>query len=405
MRCSIDGLLGRPPFRRGAPLYALRLRRGPAALGAALLLAAVLAAAGSYAHDPSAHLMGAGRPVRWLQVAHLAPGSSRETTSVAYGATPVPARQRPAPHVAAALRTSTFSGAAPDDGSPASAGARGGSGAGALFAAPRSASRRTTSPTSLKLLLIFALLAVSLWLAAQLRRERVSRRRSEQRMLEFLATAGHELRTPLTAISGYVSLARMGGLADPEKFEVAMDRMTDETRRMSALIDELVLLARLDLGQPLHREPVNLARLCRDAVADAQASSPRHPVRLTILPGQYTVVGDRDRLYQVVANLLANVRHHTPEGTRTVLGLGNEDGHRVIEVIDDGPGVPPELRETAFDRFVHGGKPTAPVPKEGAGGGNGLGLSVASAVIHAHGGTLTLEPSERGAWFRIRLPA
>jgi signal transduction histidine kinase len=281
----------------------------------------------------------------------------------------------------------------------------GGSRAGVLSAAPRSASRRTASSASLKLLLILVLSAASVWLAARLRRERASRRRSEQRMLEFLATAGHELRTPLTAISGYVTLARIGGLADPEKFDVAMDRMTDETRRMSALIDELVLLARLDLGQPLHREPVNLAQLCRDAVADAQASSAHHPIRLTILPGQYTVVGDRDRLYQVVANLLANVRHHTPEGTRTVLGLGNEDGHRVIEVIDDGPGIPPELRETAFDRFVHGGKPTAPVPKEGAGGGNGLGLSVASAIIHAHGGTLTLEPSERGAWFRIRLPA
>ncbi|MGQ5637542.1 MULTISPECIES: sensor histidine kinase [unclassified Streptomyces] len=345
--------------------------------------------------------------MQWLRVAQLLPGSVPETAPVAYGVTPVAARQRPAPHVDAARATSAFSGTASDDGSPGPAVARdiGGSRTGALSAAPRSASRRTASSASLKLLLILVLSAASVWLTAQLRRERASRRRSEQRMLEFLATAGHELRTPLTAISGYVTLARIGGLADPEKFDVAMDRMTDETRRMSALIDELVLLARLDLGQPLHREPVNLAQLCRDAVADAQASSAHHPIRLTILPGQYTVAGDRDRLYQVVANLLANVRHHTPEGTRTVLGLGNEDGHRVIEVIDDGPGIPPELRETAFDRFVHGGKPTAPVPKEAAGGGNGLGLSVASAIIHAHGGTLTLEPSERGAWFRIRLPA
>ncbi|MBN0048581.1 HAMP domain-containing histidine kinase [Streptomyces actuosus] len=267
------------------------------------------------------------------------------------------------------------------------------------------ASPRSASPMALELTLVLVPLLASLWLAARVRRERNSRRRSEQRLLEFLATVGHELRTPLTAISGYVSLARMGGLADTDKFDLAMSRMTDETRRMSALLDELVLLARLDLGQPLHREPVNLARLCRDAVTDAQASSASHPIQLTILPGQYTVLGDRDRLYQVVANLLANVRHHTPEGTRTVLGLGNEDGHRVIEVIDNGPGVPPQLRDSAFDRFVHGGKPTAPAPKEEGGGGNGLGLSVAAAIIGAHGGTLTLEPSVRGAWFRVRLPA
>lgn len=361
-------------------------------MGTALLLVAVVAAAGACLPGSSAQLLGPGRHMQRSYAAHPAPGSARETVPVAHRAAAGVA-VRPAPVVNAAVAATATTGAVTHAAAPAPVPAAG------------SASRRSGSPTFLELMLLGVLLPVLIWLAVQLWRERDSRRRSEQRILEFLATAGHELRTPLTAISGYVSLARMGGLADPEKFDVAMDRMTDETRRMSALLDELVLLARLDLRQPLHREPVNLARLCREAVADAQASSPHHPIRLTILPGQYSVIGDRDRLYQVVANLLANVRHHTPVGTRTVLGLGNEDGHRVIEVIDDGPGIPPELRERAFDRFVHGGKPTAPVPKEASGGGNGLGLSVAAAVIGAHGGTLTLEPSERGAWFRIRLPA
>lgn len=257
-----------------------------------------------------------------------------------------------------------------------------------------------------KLTLILVPLLAALGLGAQLRRERETRRKTERRLLEFLATAGHELRTPLTAISGYIQLARMGGLADQEKFDLALSRMTDETRRMSALLDELVLLTRIDLGQPLRREPVNLARLCREVVADARACSPHHPIRLTILPGSHSVTGDRDRLYQAVANLLANVRHHTPEGTRTSVGLGTEDSYRVIEVIDDGPGIPVELRGSAFERFVHGRQAAAGrVPDDDAGGGNGLGLSVVAAIVAAHGGEVTLESAYRGAWFRIRLPA
>ncbi|WP_189958733.1 sensor histidine kinase [Streptomyces alanosinicus] len=246
----------------------------------------------------------------------------------------------------------------------------------------------------------------ALGLGAQLRRERDTRRKTEQRLLEFLATAGHELRTPLTAISGYIQLARMGGLADPEKFDLAMSRMADETRRMLALLDELALLTGIDLGQPLRREPVNLARLCRDAVADARACSPHHPIQLTILPGNHSITGDRDRLYQAVANLLANVRHHTPKGTLTAVGLGTEDGYRVIEVVDDGPGIPAELRGSAFERFVHGRQATAArVTDHDAGGGNGLGLSVVAAIVTAHGGRVTIESAYRGAWFRIRLPA
>lgn len=263
--------------------------------------------------------------------------------------------------------------------------------------------RAPGSKAMCKLVLLLLPLLAAIGLTVQLRRDREHRRKSEQRVMAFVATACHELRTPLTAISGYVQLARLGGLDDLERFDLVMDRMTDETRRMSALLDELMLLARLDLGQPLASEPVNLARLCREAVADAQACSPHHPIRLTILPGTHAVTGDRDRLYQAIANLLANVRHHTPGGTRTALGLGTEDGFRVIEVIDDGPGIPVELRRSAFERFVHGGRAATHAPD--AGGGNGLGLSVVAAIVSAHGGTVSLEPGHRGAWFRIRLPA
>ncbi|WP_460062295.1 sensor histidine kinase [Streptomyces sp. YKOK-I1] len=269
---------------------------------------------------------------------------------------------------------------------------------------PTASLRTPGSRALLKLALLLLPLLAAVGLGTQLHRDRGQRRKAEQRIMAFVATACHELRTPLTAISGYVQLARLGGLADLEKFDLVMDRMSDETRRMSALLDELMLLARLDLGQPLRSEPVNLAQLCREAVADAQACSAHHPIRLTILPGTHAVIGDRDRLYQAVANLLANVRHHTPGGTRTALGLGTEDGFRVIEVIDDGPGIPVELRHSAFERFVHGGRASTRAPVADTGGGNGLGLSVVAAIVTAHGGTVSLEPGRRGAWFRIRLP-
>ncbi|WP_435611416.1 sensor histidine kinase [Streptomyces sp. bgisy159] len=179
----------------------------------------------------------------------------------------------------------------------------------------------------------------------------------------------------------------------------ALRRAGTEIRRMTSLIDELVLLSRLDLGQPLQWQRIDLARLCRDVCGAERDCHPEQPIRLLIGPGEHTVHGDPERLRQAVANLLANARLHTPPGTTTTLGLGTEDGNRVIEVVDDGPGVPAELRERIFDRFVRGEGTTV--------AGSGLGLGVVRAVAAAHGGTATLQPQPhgRGAWFRIRLPA
>ncbi|WP_318723646.1 sensor histidine kinase [Streptomyces albicerus] len=262
------------------------------------------------------------------------------------------------------------------------------------------------------------------------RRAEKERQASERRMREFLAAAGHELRNPLTAIAGYAELARAGpvpgqgsgpghgsgpgkgsgpghgsdsweGRAESVQVAAVRDellgRVATEVERMASLIDELMLLSRLDLGQPLQLLPVDLARLCRDAVTAARDCHPEHAVRLLVAPGEHTVTGDPLRLHQVIANLLANARVHTPVGTTTTLGLGTEDGYRVIEVTDDGPGVPPTLRPQIFERFVRGEEATA--------AGSGLGLSIVAAIAQAHGGTVTLEPSDRGAWFRVRLPA
>ncbi|MDT0573775.1 HAMP domain-containing sensor histidine kinase [Streptomyces sp. DSM 3412] len=232
------------------------------------------------------------------------------------------------------------------------------------------------------------------------RREVRERQDTERRLREFMAAAGHELRNPLTTISGYAELARVGDPAYEPMRQEALGRITTEVGRMGTLIDELVLLTRLDLGQPLRLTCVDLAQLCRDAVSAARACHPDRPVRLLLAPGDHTVTGDPLRLHQLVANLLANARVHTPPGTTTTLGLGTEDGHRVIEVLDDGPGIPDELRARLFDPFVRGDETRA--------GGSGLGLSIVSAIATAHGGVVTLQPSEpshRGAWFRVRIPA
>ncbi|MDX2932377.1 sensor histidine kinase [Streptomyces ipomoeae] len=231
------------------------------------------------------------------------------------------------------------------------------------------------------------------------RREVRAREESERRLREFMASAGHELRNPLTTISGYAELARVGDgdpAYEPMRQE-ALGRISTEVGRMSTLIDELVLLTRLDLGQPLQLTTVDLARLCRDAATAARDCNPDHPVRVLIAPGDHTVIGDPLRLHQLVANLLTNARVHTPAGTTTTLGLGTEDGHRVIEVMDDGPGIPRELHARLFDPFVRG--------EETRAAGSGLGLSIVTAIATAHGGRVTLEPSHRGAWFRVRLPA
>ncbi|MFE7766222.1 sensor histidine kinase [Streptomyces sp. NPDC057438] len=232
------------------------------------------------------------------------------------------------------------------------------------------------------------------------RREVREREDTERRLREFMAAAGHELRNPLTTISGYAELARVGDPAYEPMRQEALGRIATEVGRMSTLIDELVLLTRLDLGQPLQLTCVDLAQLCRDAVSAARDCHPGHPVRLLLAPGDHTVTGDPLRLHQLVANLLANARVHTPPGTTTTLGLGTEDGHRVIEILDDGPGIPDELRARLFDPFVRG--------EETRAAGSGLGLSIVTAIATAHGGTVTLEPSHpshRGAWFRVLIPA
>ena len=223
------------------------------------------------------------------------------------------------------------------------------------------------------------------------------RQRAEDRLRRFVASVGHELRTPLSAISGYAQLAQLGALDERDEFQAAMRRVSGETKRMAALIDELLLLAELDRGRPCETEPVDLGPLCIDAVHDAQAAAPEWRLRHDIDPRRsYLVTGDAFRLRQTVTNLLANVRAHTPAGTEAQVRLSTTAGEHLLDVVDDGPGIDPGLRERVFERFFQAD------PDRSA--GSGLGLSIVAELIERHGGTIQVMPTDRGCWIRVRLP-
>jgi two-component system OmpR family sensor kinase len=222
---------------------------------------------------------------------------------------------------------------------------------------------------------------------------------SEDRLRRFVADASHELRTPLTAVRGYADLYRAGGLKDPAELDTAMDRIGTESRRMGTLVDDLLLLARLDQGRELRRDPVDLSRIAEDAVADERALEPVRPVTGNIEPG-VVVAGDVDRLRQVIGNLVANVRVHTPASTALEVRVGRDSVTGELRIVDHGPGIALEHGANVFDRFYR-----ADPGRSRDSGGTGLGLSIVASIVSAHGGTLWHEPTPGGgATFVVRLP-
>ncbi|MFC6419754.1 sensor histidine kinase [Sanguibacter inulinus] len=266
-----------------------------------------------------------------------------------------------------------------------------------------------------------------------------ARHESETQVRQFVADASHELRTPLASIRGYAELVRRSPDDVPVDTLHALDRIESEALRMGALVEDLLLLARLDAGRPLEREEVDLTLLAVDALADAHAASHDHVWELDLLsaespespesPGStdsadddapapdVVVRGDEARLRQVFVNLLSNARVHTPPGTRVVLGLRAEPGTVVVSVTDDGPGIAPALLPSLFQRFSRGDS-----ARNRVGGSTGLGLAIAQAIVQEHGGTLTAHSpaqplgggpgtgprgtgeAHRGATFEVRLP-
>jgi two-component system OmpR family sensor kinase len=221
---------------------------------------------------------------------------------------------------------------------------------------------------------------------------------SDSRLRRFVADASHELRTPLAAVRAYAELFSRGAQSRPEDLARSMTGITREAERMSVLVEDLLLLARLDEGRPLERERVQLDVLVHEAVDAARALDPERPLELESEP--VAVLGDRDRIRQIVDNLLSNVRSHTPAGTPAQVRVTRAGDRAVIEVEDNGPGLTAEELDRIFERFYR-----ADASRSRASGGVGLGLSIVAAVARAHGGRVSARSEGRGAIFRIELPA
>lgn len=221
---------------------------------------------------------------------------------------------------------------------------------------------------------------------------------SERKLRRFVADASHELRTPLSAVRAYAELYDRGAAERPEDLERSMRGISRESERMSLLVDDLLLLARLDDGRPLERKPVRLDEVVGEAVETAQTVDPERPLELRAEP--VVVEGDRDRLRQIVDNLLANVRAHTPAGTPASISVARLDGSAEIAVTDRGPGLDAGHLEHVFERFYR-----ADPSRTRASGGVGLGLAIVAAVAKAHGGTVSASsgPGE-GTTITIALP-
>ena len=227
-----------------------------------------------------------------------------------------------------------------------------------------------------------------------------ARQASESRVRQFVADASHELRTPLASIRGYAELTRRGHYDLPQDVTHSLGRVESEAVRMTSLVEDLLLLARLDAGRDIETAPVDLTSLLVDCVSDAHAAGPDHKWELDV-PGQPVMIeADGQRIHQVFVNLLANARVHTPAGTRVklTLAMGQKD-NVVVTVADDGPGIPKALQDDLFERFARGDS-----SRSRASGSTGLGLAIVKAVVDAHGGAVTVKSRKGSTVFTVELP-
>jgi two-component system OmpR family sensor kinase len=224
-------------------------------------------------------------------------------------------------------------------------------------------------------------------------------RSSEDRMRRFITDASHELRTPLTTIRGFAELYRQGAAND---VEMLMNRIESESSRMGLLVEDLLLLARLDAQRPLDRRRVDLLALATDAVHDARSIAPKRDINMEVFdgPGTPEVLGDEPRLRQVLGNLMANALQHTPENSGVTVRVGTADDRAVLEVCDEGPGMSAEDAHRVFERFYR-----ADSSRARTSGGSGLGLSIVDSLVYAHGGTVSVTTAPgHGCRFKVSLP-
>jgi two-component system OmpR family sensor kinase len=221
---------------------------------------------------------------------------------------------------------------------------------------------------------------------------------SENKLRRFVADASHELRTPLTAIRGFAELHRQGAVVGEEKTKELINRIEKESVRMSSLVEDLLLLARLDQSRELAKEPVDLNTLITEAVASARAAGPNHPIEIKLEASEIFVLGDSQRIHQVIANLLANARTHTPDGTEISITAMQGASETTIAVSDKGPGLSKADQDRIFERFYR----ADPSRVRNSGEGSGLGLSIVDAVMKAHGGYVSVKSEVgQGATFTL----
>ena len=221
---------------------------------------------------------------------------------------------------------------------------------------------------------------------------------SENKLRRFVADASHELRTPLTAIRGFAELHRQGAVVGDDKTKELINRIEKESVRMSSLVEDLLLLARLDQSRELAKEPVDLNTLITEAVASARAAGPNHPIEINLEASEIFVLGDSQRIHQVIANLLANARAHTPNGTQISITAMQGVSETTIAVSDKGPGLSKADQDRIFERFYR----ADPSRVRNSGEGSGLGLSIVDAVMKAHGGYVSVKSDVgQGATFTL----
>ena len=226
-----------------------------------------------------------------------------------------------------------------------------------------------------------------------------ARQASEEKVRRFVADASHELRTPLASIRGYAELTRRSSATLPEDVSHSLNRIESEATRMTGLVEDLLLLARLDEGRELEHHQVDLSRIVVDAVSDAHAAGPDHTWDIDIPEVPVEVLGDQARLHQVVVNLLANARVHTPAGSTVRVVVEETEDSVHIRVIDNGPGIPADQMPDLFERFTRGD-----ASRTRATGSTGLGLAIVHAVVHAHNGTVTVRSEPGNTEFIVTLP-
>ncbi len=231
-----------------------------------------------------------------------------------------------------------------------------------------------------------------------------ARQASETKVRQFVADASHELRNPLAAIRGYAELTRRNRDELPPDAAFAMARVESEADRMSRLVEDLLLLARLDSGPDLDLGPVDVTEMVINAVSDARAAGPDHIWTLQLPEEPVAALGDQHRLHQVVVNLLANARTHTPPGTRVETGVTTADDSAVITVTDNGPGIPAEIADRVFERFTRADTSRVRADGSAQGGSTGLGLAIVSAVVEAHRGSVVVSSRPGQTKFTVTLP-